>query len=235
MLAFSFLLSIIMICMVVNRFAGDDLNSQTAKRWGVGAVPEMILAALIAWCHTLEHGSMIADLGVQAINWALGHTSLAWRAGPTMGWGELVSYTIAFAWAYVFIELGHGNAFHDGMSRYAFPDRWQSLDYIVWPICLGVQWVCRLFYKQADIGRRSTWYCRIFMGIKGLLIALPMAPHGLVMFVLWPLAYAICFQNQREVPPAKMSTVVAEWMGGIFLGIPIAWIITRHFIVGGIL
>ena len=104
-------------------------------------------------------------------------------------------------WSFFAMETGHGNAFHDGMGEHNYPDRWQTLDYIVRPIT-----------NRLGFAPRSKWYCRIFMGVKGLFIGLPLGWAALPLFVLWPLAYAIGFRYLRS------DSEPAEWISGGFAG-----------------
>lgn len=108
---------------------------------------------------------------------------------------------LAIAWSYVWMETGHGNAFHMGTHQYDYPPRHQTLDYVILPIC-------RLF----GIENRSPAYCWLFMGLKGALIGAPLGWFGLPLAVLWPLAYYISFKKVD-------SSEWAEFISGAFLGI----------------
>lgn len=106
-----------------------------------------------------------------------------------LGWyGALV-----FIPAYLAMETGHGNAFHDGVAEKLFSDRWQTLDYIVRPIT-----------NLLKFAPRSKWYCRVFMGIKGLLIGAPILWFGIPLVVLWPAAYAISFRTKGDSEYAEL-------------------------------
>jgi hypothetical protein len=107
---------------------------------------------------------------------------------------------IAMAWSFIAMELGHGNAYHMGVLQKDFPDRWQSLDYIVRPIA-------RLFKFEP----RSRGYCWIFMGLKGFLIATPLGLPALSIIILWPLAYQISFSLTKD-------SSLGEWLSGLFIG-----------------
>ena len=117
-----------------------------------------------------------------------------------LGWYGLL---IAVA-AYFAMETGHGNAYHMGTLQTQYAPRHQTLDYIVLP-------VCRLF----DWANRSAPYCWLFMGLKGLLIGLPLGMYGIPLAILWPLAYWISFTKTK-------SSELAEYMAGAFTGLLIA-------------
>jgi hypothetical protein len=108
-------------------------------------------------------------------------------------------------WVYFAFETGHGNAYHMGFHKDDFPGRWQTLDYIVRPVA-----------EKLGFENRSAGYCWLFMGLKGLLIGLPLAPYGLALAVLWPLSYYLSFRFTRD-------SVVAEYLSGACLGL-ILWL-----------
>jgi hypothetical protein len=94
--------------------------------------------------------------------------------GPV--WGCIGAIT-----SYIFMQTGHGIAYHMGRNpKSAQGTRKQTLSIIVDPICRKLGWT---------LGERP--YCYLFMGIKGALIGLAVAPWGLLMALLWPLAYDI--------------------------------------------
>lgn len=120
------------------------------------------------------------------------------------GWELGIGVAIA---SYMAMEAGHGNAYHMGFEQYSFPPRHQSLDYVVLPICKHFGWE-----------NRGWQYCWLYMGLKGLLIGLPLLPAGLGLALLWPLAYYISFRNTA-------SSLKAEWYSGTFAGVMcvLAW------------
>jgi len=101
--------------------------------------------------------------------------------------------------SYIFMQTGHGIAYHMGRNpKAAQGTRKQTLSIIVDPICKALGWT---------LGERP--YCYLFMGIKGLLIGLAVAPWGLLMAILWPLAYDIGRIRNNET---------AEFLSGAFMG-----------------
>lgn len=119
-------------------------------------------------------------------------------------------------WSFIAMELGHGNAYHMGAKQHDFPDRRQTLDYLVWPLCHAIEWAAHLAGKKLEIAPRSAIYCWVFMGLKGLLIGLPAYPFGIALAVLWPLAYWISFVI------LKKDSAPAEWISGASAGILLA-------------
>lgn len=113
---------------------------------------------------------------------------------------------LGWLWTYFAMELGHGNAYHMGKLETQFPDRHQTLDYLVRPIT-----------NRLGFLPRSESYCWVFMGIKGLLIGLPAAPAGILLAFFWPFAYWIAFWL------LKRDSAPAEWISGAFAGILVAW------------
>lgn len=123
----------------------------------------------------------------------------AWQASGSV-WCGLASWV----WSYLAMETGHGNAYHMGFTEKNFPDRWQTLDYIVRPIT-----------SRLGFAPRSAGYCWVFMGLKGLFIGLPAGLPGLALAVLWPASYYASFRFTR-------SSELAEWLSGGSAGLLIA-------------
>jgi len=120
--------------------------------------------------------------------------------------GNPIAGLLSWIWSWLWMETGHGNAYHDGTEKDAFPDRFQApIDYVVRPICKLLKW---------DI--RGTAYCRLFMAIKGLVIGLPLFPYGLALAPLWAASYAISFRV------LKRGSMPAEWLSGAAAGVCIA-------------
>lgn len=118
----------------------------------------------------------------------------------------LVSYKIHGPWwasvgllTYIAFQSGHATAYHMGRNPAAAQGkRKQTLSYIVDPICKALGWT---------LGERP--YCYLFMGLKGLLIGLAVAPWGLLMAALWPIAYDLGRIRNNET---------AELLSGAFMG-----------------
>lgn len=185
-----FTFALIILMPFITRAAGggvgaDQLRAWVLENYGAGAasfvgrLPEILFA--------LPFGYVAA---------------LHWATSPPMFAGIFV---IAAVWAFVFMETGHGNGYHDGVAEHAFPDRHQSLDYIVRPIT-----------NALGFAPRSKWYCRIFMGIKWGLIGLPAFPFGLALMVLGPFAYYVSFRVLRR------ESAPAEWISGLAAGMVLA-------------
>lgn len=65
------------------------------------------------------------------------------------------------------------------------------------------------FYKGDITKPLYSWVC---MGIKGLMIGLPVFPFGIALGLLWPAAYVVsnkCFK----------TTAIAEYLTGYFAGV----------------
>jgi hypothetical protein len=139
------------------------------------------------------------------------------RAGglPEMAFGlviGLVNYhlhhdsLVAAAWAvfsWLAMERGHKNFYHDGTLATQFADTPGGLE--KWS---GLYWLL----PRLGMPPRSTGYCRILMGLKWLLIGLPMFPFGLAMAILGPVAYWYAFRPLK----IKYDSAPAEWLTGIF-------------------
>lgn len=91
---------------------------------------------------------------------------------PIIGWWSL----LVGVWSYGWMQAATANGLHWGKGAYK-PSRDTSFSPIV-------NWLSDLF----NLDRSSTNYCRLYMGIKGLLITLPVGGAGLL---LWPLGYDI--------------------------------------------
>jgi len=108
--------------------------------------------------------------------------------GLTALWmyGEWWQGLLAWAGAYIFMQSGHGTAYHMGfypqealkIDPKTGQRRVQKLSMIVDPIC-------KLFKKPLG----GFWYCSLFMGLKGFLIAASVPVAALILAVLWPVGY----------------------------------------------
>jgi hypothetical protein len=143
------------------------------------------------------------------IVWALVFTIVSVNLFELSPWPSALPIAII---AYLAMETGHGNAYHMGFAETTFPDRWQTLDYVVRPIMRGITWVAAYAGLILSLRPRSPIYCWLFMGLKGLLIGLPLGIYGLPLAILWPLAYYISFRLTR-------SSETAEWLSGGFAGL----------------
>lgn len=96
--------------------------------------------------------------------------------GFVFAWYSFVGWWALFVgvWSYGWMQAATANGLHWGRGEYK-PHRDTSFSPIV--------------NKIADIfsiDRSSAWYCRVYMGVKGFLITLPVGGLG---FILWPLGY----------------------------------------------
>lgn len=113
---------------------------------------------------------------------------------------------LSTVWSYLWMQTGHGAILHWGMEKIRDPNRTQHLTPTVDKIA-----------KVFKIEKNSTNYCRLFMGVKGFLIGLPVG--GIVLFFLWPLAYEIGARLRGKVPFDPHA--LAEFLAGAFAGIAI--------------
>lgn len=73
---------------------------------------------------------------------------------------------------------------------------------------LGPQWVWERLFKRSIHTPAYSWW---IMGIKGLLIGLPLGPFALLLAVLWPLAYWLAFRWDGFRDDGS-----SEWLSGGF-------------------
>lgn len=130
-----------------------------------------------------------------------------WAAYQYGGW---IAAPLAVAWSYIWMQTGHRAILHWGMEPIRDPDRKQFLTPFV-------DWLA----KRLGIVKNSTPYCRLFMAVKGFLIGLPVG--GVVLAVLWPLAYEIGARLRGKV---KFDPhIVAEVLAGAGAGLAIAFFV----------
>lgn len=126
-------------------------------------------------------------------------------------YGHWVAGIIGFLISWRGFEFGHGTfyamfGYHDHNRDPNKPDfpRVQTLEKVVRPI-----------YTKLGGDIYSPLYSWVCMGTKGFLIGLAAGWYGLLLVVLWPLAYWIGFRVEK-------SGAVAEWVSGMFAGMVIA-------------
>lgn len=116
---------------------------------------------------------------------------------------EVVGTIIAF----LGIQTGHAVAYTMGRNPDIAKMQTNTLSKVVNPIA-----------KQLKLERGGKVFSWIFMGLKGLLIGLAVLPAGLILAVLWPLAYEIGrILKDREV--VASGTKVGEYLSGAFIGV----------------
>ena len=87
----------------------------------------------------------------------------------------------SLAWSFLWMETGHGTAFHMGRRPdIAQSGRRQFLNLPIDALCKAL---------RMPLGGR--FYCWAFMGLKGALIGLPVFPLGLWLGLLWPAGYEV--------------------------------------------
>lgn len=102
-------------------------------------------------------------------------------------------------WSYGWMQAATANGLHWGNGQYK-PDRDTSFSPLV-----------HLITDALNIDRSSAWYCRIYMGVKGFLITLPVGGLG---FFLWPLGY--------ELGNRLKNHTVSELASGFGAGIAVS-------------
>lgn len=105
-----------------------------------------------------------------------------------------------WVWAWVFMETGHGVVLQWGDNPAAAQGtRTHKLQLIVNPLAERFGFT---------LGDRN--YCRLFMAIKGFMIALP-SGAGVPMLVLWPLGYEIgCrLRNRVSFDPHALAEIIS--------------------------
>lgn len=123
--------------------------------------------------------------------------------------GGLLLPLLAAVWSFLWMETGHGTAFHMGRRpSEALSGRKQTLSVVIDPLCRAV---------GAPLGGK--FYGWAFMGLKGALIGLPVAPAGLLLAVLWPLAYFVGMYLLWEPEEDNGRGDVAELLSGAFAGL----------------
>lgn len=113
------------------------------------------------------------------------------------------------AWSYLWMQTGHGTAYHMAANPAAAQgDRKQFLSIVIDPIC-------KLFSQPLG----EAFYCWTFMGLKGALIHLPLGFYAAPAAILWPLAYYIGHRLVPRFYPKIEGTAVAETIAGATSGV----------------
>lgn len=192
-----------------------DKNKQSINKYIAAAVAAAIVAfqSVVA---RMSGGGLGAQKLPEWLTW-LPEVFFALTIGVAAGYEHGLWWVgaIASVWAYLWMQTGHGTAFHMGTNpAEAQGTRKQTLSIIVDP-------VCKLFNQPLG----ETFYCWLFMGLKGLLIHAPLGLYALPAALLWPLAYHI---GRRFVPrylSAADGGAAAELLSGAFSGLLIAFYI----------
>ncbi len=113
-------------------------------------------------------------------------------------------------WVLLYFQTGHGTAFHMGADpQVAQSGRKAPLSFIVDPACRAI---------SAPLG--GSFYCWSFMGLKGLLIHLPLGLWALAGAFCWPFSY--WFGNRfivRHFNGRVDGEAVAELLSGALSGL----------------
>lgn len=115
--------------------------------------------------------------------------------------GNLFLTALAGVWSYAWMETGHGTILQWGASpEDAQGERRQRLTPVI-------EFLSDKFgFTYGDIN-----YCRLFMAVKGFLIGLPVG--GIVLAILWPLAY--------ETKRWTKNHALTEMLSGVFAAVAI--------------
>ncbi len=113
------------------------------------------------------------------------NTSAAW-----------IVYITCVIWSYLWMQTGHGSILNWGRNPAYTKNRKQFLSPLVNNIA-----------SKLNIEIGSTNYARLFMAVKGFLIGLPVG--GIVLAVLWPLAYEIGNRFKKHEVSELVSGAVA--------------------------
>lgn len=134
--------------------------------------------------------------------------------GGVLKWFSLIVFTLGFGYgsytlygwfatplvaATVFgLTTGHGRFFAMQGANLNDPNPEWIEKYLVLP-----------WYKGNIQTPLYSWVC---MGIKGIMIGLPIMPFGLALGLLWPASYAVSFKYTQ-------SSALAEYLRGYFTGV----------------
>ena len=127
-------------------------------------------------------------------------------------YGGWIAAVMATAWSYLWMQTGHGTVLAWGKPQHISEiSRVQTLTPFVDALAdkLGINKT--IGNPEEGIGH-SINYCRLLMAVKGFLIGLPVG--GILLAVLWPLAY--------EIGVRVKNHTVSELLSGTFAGISIS-------------
>lgn len=113
-----------------------------------------------------------------------------------------------WVWSYAWMQTGHGTAFHMSTGENeAAAGRKEFLSPVIDPLC-------RVLGQPLG----GSFYCWAFMGLKGLLIHLPLGLLALPGAVLWPACYFIGNRVLPKLLPSVDGAEVAEYLSGASAG-----------------
>ncbi len=197
-------LLLIPVMAVITRMAGGGLGAKYLDKKGkqdgkmpvnLSSLPEIVFALIVGGVASLVP-NLVELLGIDVPLYA-----------------NIIYGLLSAVWAYAWMQTGHGvvlpwaRAITDPVEHEKYRVRTQTLTPVVDLLAklLGIE-------KDGPDGLRSLNYCRLFMGVKGALIGLPIL--ALPLAILWPLSYEIGVRVKKHE--------VSELLSGTFLGICLA-------------
>lgn len=187
---------LVAIQSITARMAGGGLGAQKLPEW-LTWLPELFFALAIGAAIYVGHPEGIR-LAFD-IPYVLKLDFYLTRDGAT---------ALSSTWSYLWMQTGHHTAYHMTLNPAAALERKQTLSVIVDPIC-----------KLLNQPLGGTFYCWLFMGLKGVLIHAPLGLFALPAAVLWPLAY---YLGRKVIPryfPRFDGGAAAELFSGAFSGL----------------
>lgn len=122
--------------------------------------------------------------------------------------GELWLACAAAIAASFWMNTGHGTAYEMGFDpAIAQSGRQEFLSPIVDPIT-----------KAAGRPLGGVFYCWLFMGLKGLLMGITVAPFGLLLAVLWPLGYRLGEWTLKMGLTWDFEEIISGAFAGLVIG-----------------
>lgn len=130
-------------------------------------------------------------------------------------YGGIIGAVLVTAFSYVMMQSGHGVALPWGRPIPDGPFKDEMLAGRVQKLTPVVDFLAKRLgistARSPEDGSYGINYCRLFMAVKGFLIGLPVG--GIVLAVLWPLAYEIGVRVKRHE--------VSEFLSGVFAGLAV--------------
>lgn len=124
--------------------------------------------------------------------------------------GEWWLGLLGAVWSFLWMETGHGTAFWMG---YQPKDAQSGRKQFLSPVVDAVT-------RAAGRPLGGVFYCWVFMGLKGFLIALPCGWWAFLLAFLWPAYYQI--GRELQVKGWVKDGAVCEWLSGGAAGL-VVW------------
>lgn len=179
----------------------------------------ILLMALMAWAHRLHGGgwpsswSRAVSTGIYALVFALANYyiydlwQLALLSALVSGWG---------------LSKGHGNVYEmEGVNV--------TNDEPEWLERYGGRWAWRKLERWTGKDIYTPEYSWFIMGLKGLIIGLPVAPVGVALALLWPAGYWFGFVYRDK------DDGTVEWASGAGAGLVVFLAVLLHLFLIDIL